>query len=127
VFRASLILTLAACGDNIDEHGQSHDLTDLLTEWITEPGAVRGTVYRCESGAMCLSTEGEPTTEEWCYLDDAEGDLEALLAKRAGATDVDCWPIGVSERWWPAVVGCAYSCDLMGPGSNAHCGMAGCS
>jgi hypothetical protein len=108
-------LALVACGDNIDETGQSHDLGDLITEWLTSKGAVRGTVYRCESGAMCADKDGEPATEEWCYREDSERELEKLL----GAA---CHEIEVTERAWPALAGCAYACPLEGQGANAHCG-----
>jgi hypothetical protein len=125
VFRAVAIgLGLVACGDNIDEFGQSHDISDQLTEWLTANGAVHGTVYRCESGAECLDQDtGEPTNEEWCWKQDDESGIEAALEARTGTSSVDCWPIGVDERWFPAVAGCAYACPLTVPGSNAHCGV----
>jgi hypothetical protein len=126
MLRLALIALICACGDNIDANGQSHDLSDLLAEKLTAKGAVHGTVYRCESGAECLSEDGKLTTEEWCWKQDDETGLEELLAERTGASFVDCWPITVGERWFPAIAGCAWRCDppLDVPGANAHCGVA---
>jgi len=115
VLRVLLIITLAACGDNIDADGHSHGLEDQLAEWLTSQGAVHGTVYRCESGAACLSETGEPTTEEWCYWPDAADELADLLGG-------SCHEITVAERAWPALAGCAYACPLESKGCNAHCG-----
>jgi hypothetical protein len=116
--RVLVLLTLIACGDNIDADGEAHGLRDQLTEWLTSEGALHGTVYRCESGAMCLSPEGEPATEEWCF-EGAEVELEAAL----GVGPDGCWPITAAERLWPSIAGCAYACPLNAPGSNAHCGV----
>jgi hypothetical protein len=68
-----------------------------------------GTVYVCNSGAMCVGG-----TEEWCW-NGAEEDLEAHLG-------ANCHRIRFDERAWPALVGCAYGCPLAGAGANAHCG-----
>lgn len=113
------MVALAACGDNIDERGRSHGLEDQLAEWLTSEGATHGTVYSCDSGAMCVDGDGEPTTEEWCW-DGREEDLEALLGVDADA----CHPITASERWFPWFAGCAYCPKTSG--CNAHCGCAGC-
>jgi hypothetical protein len=110
-----LVALALACGDNIDASGEAHGLRDQLTEWLTSEGALHGAVYRCESGAMCLSPYGEPATEEWCW-EGEEFELEAHL----GVGPDGCWP--VDDRWWPRIAGCAYACPLEGPGSNAHCG-----
>lgn len=110
-------LALAACGDNIDEQGRGHGLEDRLTEWLVSEGALHGTVYTCDSGAMCLSETGEPASEEWCWAG-REEDLEALLGG-------DCHPITATERYWPWFVGCAW-CPSSGAGCNSHCGCAGC-
>lgn len=117
--RLLLLLALAACGDNIDEHGRSHGLIDQAAEWLTSEGATHGTVYSCDSGAMCLTPEGEPATEEWCW-DGEEAELEALLH-----VDEDgCHPITAGERFFPWLVGCAWCPKSQG--CNAHCGCAGC-
>lgn len=123
MLRVLLIALAAACGDNIDENGQGHGWSDLAAEYLTDKDAVHGEVYRCESPAECLSEDGEPTTEEWCWRSEDERGLESGLAARYGEP-VDCWPIGLSERLFPALVGCAFRCDppLDVPGSNAHCG-----
>ncbi len=118
-FLIALVLTMCTgCGDNIDENGTSHGLNDLLTEWLTSSGSLHGTVYRCESGAMCLSEDDGPATEEWCWAD-SERELEELL----GVGPLDCWAIQPNERFWPWLVGCAHCCgDGCGRGANAHCG-----
>lgn len=118
--RLAIVLVLLACGDNKDADGQSHDLIDLATEWLTDHDAVHGEVYRCESPAEC----GDET-EEWCWKKDDEAGIELALAAMHMVPFIDCWPITVSERWFPALVGCAYRCDppLDVPGSNAHCGV----
>ena len=69
-----------------------------------------GTVYVCNSGAMC-----EGGREEWCWDGDV-AELEALLGP-----DVECHSIRIDERAWPALVGCAYCCGdgCGGPGANA--------
>lgn len=119
MLRVLFMVALAACGDNIDERGRSHGLEDQLAEWLTSEGATHGTVYSCDSGAMCVDGDGEPTTEEWCW-DGREEDLEALLGVDADA----CHPITASERWFPWFAGCAYCPKTSG--CNAHCGCAGC-
>jgi hypothetical protein len=111
-----VIALLVACGDNIDEHGHSHGIEDQIADWLAGNGASHGTVYVCTSNAECLSEEGEPATEEWCYWEDSATELRDLL----GATE--CHEITVGERWWPAISGCAYGCPLEGRGCNAHCG-----
>ena len=103
-----------ACGDNIDSAGRSHGIEDRLTEWLTSQGAVHGTVYACNSGAMSLGEDGEPASEEWCFWPDAEIELEQLLGG-------SCHEITVAERAWPALAGCAYACPGV-KGANAHCG-----
>jgi hypothetical protein len=78
----------------------------------TLAGGDYGTVYVCDSGAMC-----EGGREEWCWDGDAD-ELEQLLGP-----GVECHSIELGERAWPAIVGCAYDCD----GSSfcdAHCGCA---
>jgi hypothetical protein len=81
---------------------------DTVTTWVTD----HGTVYRCESGADC---GGKP--EEWCW-DGDEAELEQLLG-------AECHDVGVTERAWPAIVGCSYCCgDGCPRGANAHCGTA---
>ena len=114
LFAGLMLWSASACGDNIDADGRSHGIEDRLTEWLTSQGAVHGTVYACNSGAMCLSETGEPTTEEWCFWPDAERELEQLLG---GA----CHEITVAERAWPALAGCAYKCPGI-VGANSHCG-----
>lgn len=111
-----LIVLLAGCGDNIDENGESHGLADLLTEWLTSTGAEHGSVYICDSPAVCLEEDGvTEATEEWCW-DGEEEDLEALVGGR-------CRPIEFDDREWPWLVGCAYKCeDPKHVGCNAHCG-----
>lgn len=113
-----LVLLLVSCGDNIDETGQSHGIEDAIAEWLTSNGAVHGKVYVCESGATCLDETGtKEATEEWCWPG-SEEKLESLL----GVGPAQCHEITISERAWPALVGCAYACPLEGPGCNAHCG-----
>lgn len=71
-----------------------------------------GTVYVCDTGIGCPGG-----TDEWCFRG-SERDLEALLG-------ADCHEIRLSERLWPALVGCAYCCgDGCPRGANAHCGAA---
>lgn len=84
---------------------------DSVTSLVVEGDAEHGTVYVCDSGTMC-----EGGTEEWCW-NGARGDLEALLG-------AECRAIRITERAWPALVGCAYGCPLAGKGCNAHCGCA---
>jgi hypothetical protein len=110
VLRLLLLVALTACGDNIDAAGHSHSIEDQLAEWLTSQGAVHGTVYACASGADC---GGE--SEEWCFWPDSADELRDLLG-------APCHEITLSERRWPALVGCAYACPLEGPGANAHCG-----
>jgi hypothetical protein len=114
VLRVVVILAVVvACGDNIDASGESHGLRDLAVEWLTSEGALHGTVYTCNSVVDCGGL-----SEEWCF-EGPEEDLEGAL----GLGPDGCWPIKVSERAWPALVGCAYCCGPdCGPGSNAHCG-----
>jgi hypothetical protein len=113
---ALLAFAVLACGDNIDEDGRSHGLDDQVAEWLTSQGATRGVVYRCESGAMCLTPEGQPATEEWCW-DGREVDLEALIGG-------ECHEIGIGDRLFPALAGCAYKCPPLAKGCNAHCSCA---
>lgn len=92
-----LLALLAGCDETVD--------------WFVKGEADYGTVYVCDSGAMCVGG-----TEEWCWAG-SEAALEDLLG-------AECHKIGVTERTYPAIVGCAYDCEgkLKGPGSNAHCG-----
>lgn len=92
-----LFLLLIACG------------TDSLYDKATRGGD--GTVYICNSGAMCGGGE-----EEWCW-DGPRKDLELLLG-------ADCRDIDIFDRVWPALTGCRYGCPLPGDGRgcNAHCG-----
>lgn len=111
---ALLLWSASGCGDNIDADGRSHGIEDRLIAWLTAQGAIHGTVYVCSSGAMCLSEEGEPASEEWCYWPDSADDLAALLGG-------DCHEVTIAERAWPALTGCAYACPGI-KGANAHCG-----
>lgn len=78
---------------------------DTLDAYISSSG----TVFVCNSGAAC------PESEEWCW-NGAESELESLLG-------AECHEITLGERFWPALVGCAYCCgDGCGRGANAHCG-----
>jgi hypothetical protein len=112
---AGIALALVACGDNIDAQGHGHGIEDKIAEWLTQNGAVLGTVYRCESAAWCANASGGELTEEWCYWEDSELELEQLL----GGT---CHPIKPTERLYPSLAGCAYACPPLARGCNAHCG-----
>jgi hypothetical protein len=88
---------------------------DTTIDWVVKGEADHGTVFVCADG--CTKPDGTPGYE-YCWDGDAD-ELGALL----GTT---CRDISFSDRIWPALVGCAYSCDgsLEGPGANAHCGTA---
>jgi hypothetical protein len=83
---------------------------DGLVDVFVAGEADYGTVYACNSGAMC-----EGGAEEWCF-DGSEAELEQLLG-------AECHRIGFDERLWPALTGCIYRCDGEPySGANAHCG-----
>jgi hypothetical protein len=92
----ALTFLLAACDTTID--------------WVVSGEADYGSVYVCAAGCEYGN--------EYCWDGDAD-ELSALL----GTT---CRPIDASDRLWPWLAGCAYSCDggLTGPGANAKCGTA---
>lgn len=73
-----------------------------------------GTVYVCDSPAVC------PASQEWCW-NGSEEELEESLT-RMYRVSTSCHSISVTERAWPAIVGCAYGCPLEAGGCNAHCG-----
>lgn len=84
---------------------------DATTDAIYDGPSSSGTVYVCDTGQGC----GE--RDEYCF-GGTEAELEAVLG-------ADCHRIKWSERWWPALVGCAYCCgDGCGRGANAFCGSA---
>lgn len=88
---------------------------DTTVDWFVSGSADYGKVFICEDG--CIQPSGEPGYE-YCWDGDAD-ELGELL----GTT---CRAIDFGDRFWPALVGCAYSChgELTGPGANAHCGTA---
>jgi hypothetical protein len=69
-----------------------------------------GTVYVCDTEQGCPGG-----LDEYCW-NGSRAELQRLL----GAT---CHAEEVTERAWPALVGCAYCCGPdCGAGANAHCG-----
>jgi hypothetical protein len=92
-----MLWSASGCGDNIDSEGRSHGIEDAVIAWLTEQGAVHGTVYVCGG-------------DEFCYWPDAADELSALTGGR------DC---SETERAWPALVGCAYACPPLERGCNA--------
>jgi hypothetical protein len=95
--RLLLVLALASC--------QAYE---TAKQGITS----HGTVYVCESGAACAGGQ-----EEWCWSG-PERELEQMLG-------AECHEIRLSERLWPAIVGCAFCCgDGCPRGCDAHCGCA---
>lgn len=88
---------------------------DALIDIPVQGSADYGRVFICSSA--CTQPDGSPGYE-YCWDGDAD-ELGALL----GAT---CRGVSVTDRLWPAIVGCAYSCDgsLHGPGANSTCGTA---
>ena len=83
---------------------------DAATDAIYDGPSSSGTVYVCSTGQECPGGRSE-----YCWGGSRE-ELEQLLG-------ADCHRITFSERWWPALVGCAYCCgDGCGRGANAFCG-----
>lgn len=73
-------------------------------------GGEHGEVFECET--PCTKPNGQPGYE-WCW-NGSESELERLKGDTCDSTN----PLG--DRFWPALVGCAYG--ARGAGCNAHCG-----
>jgi len=76
---------------------------DAAETTITSHGAVY----------VCVVADSVTCGDEFCW-DGGQDELESIL----GTT---CRPIGLSDRIWPALVGCTYACDGS-LGCNATCG-----
>lgn len=78
---------------------------DTTIDWAVQGEADYGQVFVCGECEFCWDGEAD--------------ELAALVGE-------SCREIRFDDRFWPWLVGCAYSCDgsLTGPGANATCGTA---